>query len=187
VFPVPSVSELATYSGRPESSYSTFADEALLQATLVFTVKTEITDASEVTGDDLTLANKGILSLADYLYLRQPYQGMIANPVQSETIGSYSYSKSAGGPVPGLMGPSLEGTGVTMFDLAVQYLAKRERAGGVYHEGITLFEEGGRVDQAALYTEDATGRRWVLGPADVNQVSVPWDVNAMEFPHDPGV
>ena len=128
MYPVPVIGDLAYFTGRPESSYTGFAVSALAQAAIMFTFKTEISDPSQFGGykniteaDAQKLATTGICEMADYLYLRQPYQQAIANPMQSETIGSYSYSKpfqqmarnAAALEVTG------EATGVPMFDLAV--------------------------------------------------------------------
>lgn len=96
MYPVPTIENLAYFSGRPETSYTGFAVAALAQATLMFTFRTEITDPSQFTGynnitpaDATQLATTGICAMADYLYLRQPYQQAIASPMQSETVGSY--------------------------------------------------------------------------------------------------
>jgi hypothetical protein len=199
MYPVPTVTDLASFSGQPENSYSSFANAALLQATIMFTFRTEITDPSQFAGydnitpaDAQTLATNGICAMADWLYLRQPYRQAIASPMQSETIGSYSYSKplqemarnAAALEVTG------EATGVPMFDLAVQMLAKRTIAGGVFSAAISVFETPRDRDDKAqirLLQDECTGQLYVAGPADMHQYDIPGflDVNAEQFPADP--
>ena len=200
MYPVPSITDLAFFSGRPESSYTSYATAALTLATVEFTFKTEVTDPSQLSGyqnitaaDAAQLALYGICALADYLYLRQPYQQAIAGPMMSETIGSYTYSKplqemarnAAALEVTG------ESTGVPFFDLAVQMLSKRTIAGGVFSGSISVFETPRARDDLAQYklTQDpCTGVTYVAGPADLNQLDWPlFDINSEMFPADPGV
>jgi hypothetical protein len=113
--------------------------------------------------------------------------------MQSETIGSYSYSKplqemarnAAALEVTG------EATGVPFFDLAVQMLAKRTIAGGVFSAAIEVFENPrDRDDRAQLKVvcDPCTGQLHVLGPADMNQLDWPlFDISGENFPSDPGV
>jgi hypothetical protein len=94
VIPVPTLSQLSDFSGRPAASYTGYANSALLQAAIVFTTVTEVgynaeQDFFALTADDQLLATQGILAYADWIYLRQPYQQLIAAPVMSETIGGY--------------------------------------------------------------------------------------------------
>jgi hypothetical protein len=94
MLPVPTTQELADFSGRPVQTYGTYAGQALTQATLMFSVATEL----EVWPDDPDLAQvamNAILEMADKLVLEQPFQLAKASPFQSETIASYSYSRSA--------------------------------------------------------------------------------------------
>lgn len=200
MYPIPTTTDLSFFSGRPESSYTGFATSALTQAVIMFSFKTEITDPSQFAGynnltpaDAQQLATTGICAYADYLYLRQPYQQAIANPMMSETIGSYSYSKpiqemarnAAALEVTG------EATGVPMFDLAVQILAQRTIAGGVFSAAIAVFERPHDRDDRAQFLvrrNCETGQLELLGPADMNQIDFPGfqDINAEAFPHDPG-
>lgn len=191
------MSDLAFFSGQPESTYTSYAVSALTLATIEFTFRTEITDPSQLDGynaitpaDAATLALNGICAFADYLYLRQPYRAVIASPMQNETIGSYSYSKpiqemarnAAALEVTG------EATGVPMFDLAVQMLALRTLAGGVYSGAVEVFEHPrDRDDRAQIIVrrDHRTGQLHVLGPADMNQIDFPVFVNSEVFPHDP--
>lgn len=208
MYPIPTISQLAAYSGRDEATYVTgVANTALLQATLRFTILTEVSDPDQIQGymalsqaDMQSLAVNGILSLADNIYLQFPYQQAQASPFNSESIGSYHYQKNAtfgmGGSMsrlaPAALELSMDTTGIPLFDLAVRTLARRTLAAGVFHEGVTVFDEGERKSAmgAALFTENSTGRRFVLGPEDRNNLVGPLsggDVNAPGFPQDPGI
>jgi hypothetical protein len=94
MLPVPTVANLADFSGRPVPTFTAYAATALAQATLMFSVATGMDDYPD--DPDLKLvALYAILEMADKLVLEQPYVLMKAAPFQSESIGSYNYSKSA--------------------------------------------------------------------------------------------
>lgn len=112
----PTVAELAAFTGRESNTFSSFAVEALAQATLLFYLATDL-DYYPLDDNLLRLAKYGILDMADNIYLSQPYQEASASPYQSETIGSYSYSKSIQAVRKG------DATGVRWFDLAVNRLS----------------------------------------------------------------
>lgn len=197
-WPVPTVEELSEFSGRPAVSYTGYATSALLQAAVMFTALSEWTadeynsigsNVSMNLADAQQLANMGVLAMADWIYLRWPYQQVIANPLQNETVGSYSYSK----PIQEMarnaqaIEVTAEKTGVDMFDLAVRMLAKRTRANGVYFGQITGFEHFGRDDAAKVMWDEHEQRMVLLGPADFNKIDLQFfDVNAEMFPSDPG-
>jgi hypothetical protein len=197
VYPVPQVSDLSNYSGQPESTYTSYAESALLLATIEFTFRTEITDPSQLTGynaisaaDQQQLALNGICAYADYLYLRQPYRQVIASPMENETIGSYSYSKPIQEMARNAAALEVTGeqTGVPLFDLAVQMLALRTLAGGVYSGAVSVFEHPRDKDdraQIVVRRDHETGQLHVLGPADLDQLDFPVFVNAENFPIDP--
>jgi len=111
----PSVAELATFTGRASNTFGEFAVEALAQATLLFYLATDL-ESYPINPQLQMLAKNGILEMADKLYLGQPYQEASASPYQSETIGSYSYSKLTASVRKG------DATGVMWFDLAVNKL-----------------------------------------------------------------
>jgi len=115
----PTVADLATFTGRASNTFGDFASEALTQATLLFYLATEI-DEYPTDPNLFNLAKYGILDMADSLYLSQPYKESTSSPFQSETIGSYSYTRLTKSVKKG------NDTGVTWFDLAVSKL----RAGG---------------------------------------------------------
>lgn len=111
----PTVADLAVFSGRESNTFGQFATEALAQATLLFYLATDL----GVYPDDVSLAQLakyGILDMADKIYLSQPYQEAAASPFQSETIGSYSYSRAVAAVKKG------DNTGVMWFDMAVNKL-----------------------------------------------------------------
>ena len=90
MWPVPTIAELADYTGRPVTSYIGYANSALLQATMMFTILSEntVADYAGMSADYQQLANMGVMAMADWLYLRWPYQQVMASPLQNETIGS---------------------------------------------------------------------------------------------------
>lgn len=191
VWPVPTLAELAEFSGRPETSYTTYVNSAALQAAIMFTTLAELSadDYNSLTADDQLLANTGVQAMADYLYLRWPYQQALASPLQNETIGSYSYSK----PIQEMarnaqaIEVTAEKTGVDMFDLAVRMLARRTRANGVFFGQITGFEHFARDDQARVKWDPREERMVLVGPADRDQIDAQFfAISAESFPADPG-
>jgi hypothetical protein len=189
-WPVPTVEQLAEFTGRPAVSYTSYANSALLQSAMLFTMLAERTaaDYGAMAPDDQQLANMGVMAMGDYIYLRFPYQQVLANPLQGETIGSYSYSKplQAQARNAAAIEVSAETTGVTMFDLAVRMLAKRRRANGVFSGQVTGFEHTARDDSTKVMVDDA-GQLFLLGPADFNQIDLQFfSVSSEMFPADPG-
>lgn len=189
MYPVPTIAQLALYSGRPEASYTSFATSALVQATVTWTALTEITDPSQLAPDDQFLAQIAINAYADYLYLRQPYQQAIAAPFQSETIGSYNYSKAMSEMARNAQAAEVtsEALGIPMFDLGVRMLSLRQRAGGVFYGQIGVFEQGSaRYDGYELHWDDRRGIFVVVGPEERDQIDFPmFNINAESFPSDP--
>jgi hypothetical protein len=191
-WPVPTVAELANYSGRPVTSYTGYANSALLQAAIMFTILSELgaDDYGGLSADYQLLANMGVMAMADWLYLRWPYQQVMANPLQAEEIGSYSYSK----PIQEMarnaqaIEVTSEKTGVDMFDLAIRRLARRQSLAGVFYGQITGFEHFAKDDLARIKWDPEEGRMVLVGPADRDQLDMQFfDVNAQSFPTDPGI
>jgi hypothetical protein len=189
-WPVPTAAELAGFSGRPQSSYTGYVNSALLQATMMFTILSELSadDYAGMNPDLQQLANMGVMAMADWLYLRWPYQQVIASPLQNETIGSYSYSK----PIQEMarnaqaIEVTSEQTGVQMFDLAIRRLARRRELFGVYSGQITGFEHTARDDLARAEWDPHLGRVVLVGPADRDKMD--WQmfsISAESFPGDP--
>lgn len=117
MLPVPTVDDLAAFSGRGVDTYSPFAATVLEQATLLFSV---ITRRTEMPDDpaQASLLRYAIVEMAGRLYSEQQYADTLASPFQSETIGTYSYSKSA----TALQAKSGGATGLLWWDLAVDQL-----------------------------------------------------------------
>jgi hypothetical protein len=190
-WPVPTVEELSLFSGRPVVSYTSYVNSALLQAAVMFTIIAErpASDYGTLAPDDQLLANLGVMAMADYIYLRWPYQQVLASPLQNETIGSYSYSK----PIQEMarnaqaLEVTSDKTGVQMFDLAIQMLAKRTRANGVFSGSITGFERFARDDQARIMWDKHEQRMVLTGPADRDQVDMQFfSISSETFAADPG-
>lgn len=191
ILTVPSVYDLSQYSGRPETSYTAFANSALLQAVIQFQTTTELqpADIAVLVAEDAQLANFGILSMADFIYLRQPYAQPIASPFISERIGSYSYSKAQAGQARNAAALEVQGeaTGVMFYDLAVRMLAKRTRAGGVFSGSIGVFDQR-PADEDQIEIRWHNGRMVIAGPSELNELdALPGGINAQNFPMDPGV
>jgi hypothetical protein len=189
-WPVPTPAELSEYTGRPLVSYSSYVNSALLQAAMMFTILSELgaDDYSGLSADYQSLASMGIMAMADWLYLRWPYQQVMASPLQNETIGSYSYSK----PIQEMarnaqaIEVTSEKTGVDMFDLAIRRLARRSSLAGVFFGQITGFEHFARDDAARVKWDPHEGRLMLVGPADRDQYdSQMFSVSAEMFPADP--
>lgn len=160
VLPVPTVTQLSEFSGRPETSYTVFANTALKQATLLMSLRTCLASMPGE-ADKATLILYGILELADDIVLKQPHRKTVAKPFSSETIMSYSYSKSAQKAQEG------KKTGLMWFDLAVQELSACESGEEVASAGISVFEKEG-------LSQDSSGNAQVLGPSALRDVSPLW-------------
>lgn len=152
MLPVPTVADLAEFSGRSADSYPAYATAALKQSALLMRLRTCLV-AMPADGDKALLLTYGILEMADDLVLKQPHQEIKAKPFSSETIMSYSYSKAAQKAVEG------KKTGLMWFDLAVQQLSVCDatEGGEVDSSSISVFEKSG-------VTVDGNGRPQVLGP-----------------------
>lgn len=150
---VPTVSEMANFKMKPETFYETaYAQQALAQAAFLLAIRTGLAADPEDT-QEATLAKYAIMELANQIYLEAPYDEVLAKPFSSESIGSYSYSKSAQAAQRG------ESTGSMWFDLAVERLSGPGGDFEVHSDSISLFE---RSD----YYRTAEGDRYVVGPAD---------------------
>jgi hypothetical protein len=149
--------------------------EALTQARLLFKLSTCLADWPD-DPDEASLARYAVLSLADQLTLDQKHAVTVASPFQSESIGSYSYSKTS------VRTKVLQGlpTGVSWFDLAVERLGVCEVGAHVESGSIQVFSD----DLQLL--EDPDGRVHVLGPRDVQPIDTPFDVSTQTV-HDPQV
>lgn len=156
MLPVPTLADLALFSGRPETSYSPFADQALMQATLMFSVVTELPDWP-ADPDLKQIAINAILEMADRLILEQPFQGVKASPFQSESIGSYSYSRNFSMAKVTSAAADKVGIGLFWWDTAVDLLAQKDvllTASGsiaVHSEGLQPGRDGLQVESPVDY------------------------------------
>lgn len=157
-YPVITVDDLANFSGRPASSYTAYAtNSAVPQATLLFKIGTCLADIPE---DPISqeLAKMGMMAMADAIVLSQPFQQVLANPFNSETIGSYSYSKVASAVNNGLP------TGIVWFDLALQQMSVCETLDNIPSGGgIEIFEYDG-----AFALGRHSGNIKFLSPKDID-------------------
>lgn len=154
MLPIPTVAELAAFKLRPATFYSEpYALQAMAQAALLLMLRTGISEMPE-NESEATLAKYAIMDLGNQIYLEAPYDEILAKPFSSETIGSYSYSKSAQAARNG------ETTGSMWFDLAISQLSALDGSYDVNSGSISMFER-------ANYVQDENGDRYVLGPADI--------------------
>lgn len=181
--PVPSVEDLATFSGRPLVFFNPYAVQALTQATLYMSLATELTDLPTDPTQAQLMIN-GILDFALVTYLEQPYQAIKTNPFQSQTVGGVSYSK----PVLYMRGTAQanalkgEETGITWFDMAIGFLAQRTQRGGVYGDALHVFDGCTPDNLYFRILEDGTTQ--LLGPADLDQgdqIFFDWNFDGMGF------
>jgi hypothetical protein len=163
---VPTVADLAQFTGRAEDTFNTFAIQALAQATLMFTTVTQL-DEYPTEADKLQLAVNGILQMTDRFYLEQPYQLVKASPFNSETIGSYTYSK--GYTELTIKASRGELTGLFWWDLAVEELSLRSRS---------LVTSGSLATLDHDITTCPDGTQVIVGPADQQPtIGVPYADN----------
>lgn len=156
MLPVPAVSALAQFTGRDEATFGPFAAQALAQATLMFGVVTKLT-ALPADADMAQLATNAILEMADRIFLEQPYAATSATPFQSETIGSYSYSKGSDFLTRAGSGQKV---GLLWWDLALDELTPASAA----------LTDGGSInvfDRAPLVLTGEDEQRHVYTPAEV--------------------
>lgn len=150
---------LSGFTGRTLTSFpETFVNgSAIPQAVLLFKIATAIVDPALLDAESQQLVDFAILSMADAIHLSAPYQVALASPFNSESIGSYSYSKTAVAIKKGLE------TGIMWFDMAVALLSQKDALDGSFMGGgIEIFEHDGM-----FVTSDYLGNVALLTPADV--------------------
>lgn len=132
--------DLAAFTGRPAASFPLPYVEAsaIPQSLLLFKIGTCLASPDDLTSDQQQLVDFAIMSMADAIHLVAPYQTAIASPFNSESIGSYSYSKTA---------KAIQGgqeTGIGWFDMAIDQLSVCDDiASGFLYGGIEVFEHDG--------------------------------------------
>lgn len=164
MLPVPTVAQLAVFTGRPENTFGPFAAQALTQATLLFGISTTRTELPG-TADENQLALNAIMEMADRLYLEQPYATDKARPYTSESTLDYSYTKGS------VVAKARDGqpTGLLWWDLAVQELTTAGRL--ITGSGSIAAGLGGVFE-----AED--GSLVILGPDQLDPEPFGADVNA---------
>ena len=149
--------DLSRFSGRPIESYGNqrALSTAIVQATLLFKIATCRSYFPE-DANDAELATMAISAYADHIYLRLPFAKAEASPFSSESLGSYSYSKSASAAAKG------DKTGIMWFDLAVDRLSQCDVESGIpSFGGIEVFEH-----DAPMVRAGEAGLR-MLSPQDL--------------------
>ncbi len=170
-YQAPSVAELANFSGRSEASYLPYASTSLLQAALLFTLVTGISDPPD-DADQVQLIKNAIMDMAADIYLKQPFRAVLAKPMSSETIGSYSYTinsaafKAMTGNVTGLM----------WWDLALSILGRAETAIG--SGSIAVFDRDHNI------WTDSDGHLVLVGPAEVSNRGLSYNDLNQGYPGD---
>jgi hypothetical protein len=156
-FPVYTIKDLADFSNQPESYFTSYANTALTQASLLFRIATCLKDAP-TDPDDLELMKNAILDMALKIYISSEYVDVQYKPFVSESIGSYSYAKALTKIKNG------EETGVMWFDLAVGQMGVCDLVGGGAHStgGVEVFEHDGTF-AAGRYA----GNERLLSPNDI--------------------
>lgn len=161
-YPEFEIADLSSFSGRAVSEYvnSGYAATAIDQAFLLFKLGTCLNEWPD-NPTMSALAKTAIMSMADAIYLVQPFQKILSNPFSSETIGSYSYSKVAGAVMGGLP------TGITWFDLAISKMSVCDISDGIsMGGGIEVFENDGLFGLG-----QHSGNVEFLSPEDLNKLS----------------
>jgi hypothetical protein len=175
---VPTLEEYAAYLSVDPATLGAKDTQALTQSAFLLGF---LTGCGEKPSADpcKTLFENGIFNMAQYMAATQQYVAVVASPFQSETIGSYSYSKGfRNALLQGLAGGPRSQTGVFWFDLAVSECGCGEEISLVSSDAITVFEhENVRTD--------SEGRRWVLGPADAGGAAGWLGGSGFAEPHDP--
>lgn len=131
--------DLANLTGRPLASFpQTFVEaSAIPQAMLLFKMGTCLASPDDLTDEQKQLVDFAIVFMADAIHLTAPYQRVKYTPFNSESIGSYSYSRAAAAVSIGKV------TGVDWFDLAVQQLSVCDVMDGIpMSSGIDVFGAG---------------------------------------------
>lgn len=158
VYPTLSLSDLSTSTGKDEEEFSEeFAATSLINARLFFKIATcrKGEDSFPEDPDEQALARNAILAMAEHLHQGMKFADITSSPFNSETIGSYSYSKKAQAAI-----TAGEPTGVMWFDLAVTELSLCSiQNSSMDFGGIEVFEHDGYFEPGVQLP------KWV-GPAD---------------------
>lgn len=157
---VPTLQDFADFLTVDVSSLGPADTQALKQAGFLLQVLGGCSD-SPTEDPCKSLFDNAIMDMANWMRASLPFVSAVASPFQSETIGSYSYSKAFRNVLLSGMSGNRVDTGVMWFDLAVRNCACGEESSAVAYGSTHVFEDDG------VYISDA-GQRWILGPAEAN-------------------
>lgn len=153
--PMITVDDLSDFTGRPAESFNSVfvMYSAIPQAVLLFKMATCIEDFEQLSEDNQNLVKFAIMAMVDDIALKAPFQAALASPFNSESIGSYSYSKSAAAAI-----KNGTETGVFWFDMAVRKLSVCDSlsvggggvGGNIQRGGIEMFEYDGTFTPGEL-------------------------------------
>lgn len=153
----PTDAEFAAFLGIEVTALSPYKAEALSQAQDLMQIALPCITADPTDAFEKRVLLRGIMSMAEALILGQPARAAAALPYKSETIGSYGYT------IRDLHRVALAGepTGIGWFDQAVSYFDCSSEEGDSETDSVSVFERD-------VYYGIEDGRRYVIGPADVN-------------------
>lgn len=125
------LTHLVNFTGRTSSAFqqSYVETSAIPQAVLLFKLATCITDPDALTADERLLVDYAILAMADALQLEAKNRLAASTPFNSESLGSYSYSKTAQAIQRG------DETGIMWFDQAVSSIGQCDSSDGDFQRG----------------------------------------------------
>lgn len=169
-YPTYTRQDLANFTGRPLVSFPDgfVTSSAFPQALLLFKMGTCLASLNDLSEDQKQLAKFAILSMADAIHLSAPYQTVLASPFNSESIGSYSYSRAAQAVSKGLP------TGIGWFDIAMQELSVCDTLDGIPMSMGTDIFGSAEIGRAS-------------GPGVVRWLTPDEEAMSMIFGHDPSL
>jgi len=148
---VPDVDDLTEFTGKDYTSYDEdYVDNVLQQSADLFTMATGLTtDQTEEL--ELRVQNYAILSMADYLI---PLKDTTSTDMQSERIGSYSYSRMTKEASLG------NETGIGWWDRAISFFNSGSATDlSTMFRSTLVFEAENLVDAT-----DGNNQAYLLGP-----------------------
>lgn len=153
----PTLAELASFMGLTEATLPPYKTEALSQAQDLMQLALPCVTDDPADAFQKRVLLRGIMAMAEAIIIGQPARSAAALPFKSETIGSYAYT------IRDLHRVALAGepTGIGWFDHAVSFFDCTSEEGDSETDSISVFERD-------VYYGIEDGRRYVIGPADVN-------------------
>lgn len=164
----PTLEDLVGFTGLAEETYDDveeYVDEVLQQAVDALRLATGLSAWPDNPGEDdglrYRVARYAVMELGEAFLNSRPYRSAAVSPFQSETIGSYSYSKVSAAVRAGVP------TGLVWFDQARDLFAG-DGADAIVSVSTHVFETG------TFKVLDEDGDTQLLGPADVEVSRDPW-------------